>query len=428
VRPLVPALLREPAFRRYWTGQSVSLIGDQISLIALPLAAVYVLHADAAEMGWLKTAELLPALLFSLPAGAWADRMARRRRTMILTDLARAALLATLPLAYAFDLLTLAQLYVVAFAVGALTVLFDVCNVALFAALIPSERYVEANSLVNGSRALSFVAGPSAGGLLVQLLTAPLALLADACTFLASAGCLTRIAPPEPPPATAEKGHLLAGLRWVGHNPSMRALLAAGGTTQFFNFVFHTLFVLYATTALHLSAGAIGTTLGIGAVGGLVGAGCMGAVVRRCGVGPSIVIGFAVFSAPLMLVPLAAGPTWLLLCLLGAAEFLSCVGVMLVDIASGSLQIALMPPSMRSRIKGAFRMLNHGFRPLGALAGGLLGSTLGMRPALWIGTAGAVLALLWLLPSPVPGTRTLPEPPRTDGDDLPAAVDVQGVS
>lgn len=422
MRPAVPALLRESGFRRYWTGQSVSLIGDQISFIALPLAAVYVLHADAAQMGWLKMAELLPALLFSLPAGAWADRLGSRRRAMILTDVVRAVLLATLPLAYAFGLLTLPQLYAVAFGVGVLTVLFDVCNIALFASLIPTERYVDANSLVNGSRALSFVAGPSAGGFLVQLLAAPLALLADACTFLVSALCLTRISPSEPPPAKAEKGHFLAGLRWLLRNPSMRALFAAGGTTQFFNFIFHTLFVLYATTELHLGAGAIGTTLGIGAVGGLFGAVCTGAVVRRCGVGPSIMIGFAGFSIPLLVVPLAAGPTWLLLVLLGAAEFVSCVGVMIVDIASGSLQIALMPPSMRSRIQGAFRTLNHGFRPLGALAGGLLGSTLGLRPALWIGTAGAVLALLWLLPSPVPGTRTLPEPPQEENAEVSAAA------
>jgi MFS family permease len=422
VRPAVPALLRDTGFRRYWTGRSMSLIGDQVTFIALPLTAVYVLHVDAAEMGWLKTAELLPALLFSLPAGAWADRFGSRRRAMILTDLARAALLATLPLAHAFGVLTLPQLYAVAFTVGVLTVLFDVCDIALFASLIPTERYVEANSLTNGSRAMSFVAGPSAGGFLVQLLAAPLALLADACTFLASAFCLTRISPPEPPPAEAEKGHVLAGLRWLLHNPSMRALFAAGGTTQFFNFIFHTLFVLYATTELHLSAGAVGTTLGIGAVGGLVGAACTGAVVRRCGVGPSIVIGFAGFSVPLMAVPSAAGPTWLLLLLLGAAEFVSCVGVMIVDIASGSLMIALMPPSMRSRVQGAFRTLNHGFRPLGALAGGLLGSALGLRPALWIGTAGAVLAVLWVLPSPVPRTRTLPAPPQGESGEVPAAA------
>ncbi len=421
---LLPALLRECGFRRYWTGQSVSLIGDQISLIALPLTAVYLLHAGAAEMGWLKTAELLPALLFSLPAGAWADRLAHRRVAMILTDLARAALLVTLPVAYVVGVLTMPQLYAVAFSVGVLTVLFDVCNVALFAALVPTERYVEANSLVNGSRALAFVAGPGAGGFLVQLFAAPLALLADACTFLASACCLARIAPHEPLPVQARKGHLLAGLRWLLREPSLRALLGAAGTVQFFNFIFATLFVLYATTELHLSAGALGAALGLGAVGGLVGAVCAGRVVRRVGIGPTILAGFVGFAVPLMIVPLAAGPHWLLLLLLGSAECLSGVGVMFVDIATGSLQIALMPPSMRSRIKGAFRTLNHGFRPLGALAGGLLGSTIGLRPALWIGTAGALLSILWLLPSPVPGTRTLPEPPQEDGEDVPAAVAV----
>ncbi|MEU8541629.1 MFS transporter [Streptomyces sp. NPDC048717] len=407
----VPALLREREFRRYWTGQTVSLAGDQVALMALPLAAVLVLGADAAEMGWLKTAELLPALLFNLPFGAWADRRARRRHVMIAADVVRAALVLSLPVAYFLDVLTLGQLYAVAFTVGVSGVLFDVCNATLFVALVPVERYVQANSLVNGSRSMAWLAGPGAAGVLVQILTAPFALVANAFTYLVSAACLARIAPAEPAPAPVEKGHFTEGMRWLVGNRLMRALFAAAGTVQFFNFMFSTLFVLYVTTTLGLSAGVLGAVLSTGAIGGLIGASVASRVVRRIGVGRSTVFGFLGFGLPLLLIPLAAGPKPLVVGLLIVAEFLSCVGVMLLDIAIGSLQMALVPDAIRGRVMGAYRTLNHGFRPLGALAGGLLGSAIGLRPTLWIATAGTVLAVLWVLPSPLARMRELPEPP-----------------
>ncbi|WP_373313720.1 MFS transporter [Streptomyces zaomyceticus] len=406
----VPALLRERTFRRYWTGQTISLAGDQISLMAIPLAAVLVLGADAAAMGWLKAAELLPALLLNLPFGAWADRQASRRRAMIAADIGRAALVLTLPVAYALDALTLTQLYVVAFGIGALTVLFEVCNTTLFVALVPTERYVQANSLVNGSRSTAWLAGPGVGGLLVQFLTAPFALVADALTYLVSAGFLARIKPVEPAPAPVAKGHFTEGLRWVVRERSMRALFAASGTVQFFNYMFHTLFVLYATAELGIGAGLLGLILGAGAVGGLLGAVCSGAVVRRIGIGGSLVAGFLGFTLPLVLIPLAEGPLPLVVSVLFVAEFLSCVGVMIVDIAAGSFQMALIPDAVRARVMGAFRTLNHGFRPLGALVGGFLGTAIGLRPTLWIATVGAVFAVLWVLPSPLPRMRELPSP------------------
>ncbi|MBB5933018.1 MFS family permease [Streptomyces zagrosensis] len=397
-------------------------------MLALPLAAVIILHADAAEMGWLATAQLLPALLFSLAAGAWVDRRAQRRRLMIVSDLARAVLIASLPIAYAFDLLSLVQLYVTAFAVGSLTVLFDVCNATLFVSLVPSTRYVEANALINGSRSLSYVAGPSVGGFLVQLLAAPLALVADALTYLISARCLTRIDPAEPPPSTPAKGHFSAGLRWVVGSPVMRATFAASATIQFFNFMFHTLFVLYVTTELGLSAGVLGAILGVGAVGGLVGAATAGRVIRRLGIGRAAILGLALFSMPLLLVPLADGPTPLVLTLLFLAELGCCVGAMFADIAMNSLHAALIPNALRARVTGAYRMLTHGVRPLGALTAGALGSTIGLRPTLWIGTAGAVLSLLWVLPSPVPHIRDLPtpEPNPEAGPELGRDLDGEG--
>jgi MFS family permease len=417
-----PSLLRERPFRRYWTGQAVSDFGDQVTFLALPLAAVLVLHAGAAQMGWLSMAALLPALLFSLPAGAWVDGRGRRRQMMIGADLGRAALMASIPVVYAFGHLTLLHLYLVAFAVGTLAVVFDVCNATLFVSLVRPEQYVAGNSLTNGSKAFSFVAGPSAGGLLVQVLAAPLALLADAFSYLFSAGLLARIAPAEPPAAERRKGHLSAGLRFIARSRPLRALVAAAATVNFFNFIFHTLVVLYAVHELGLSAGTLGVVVGAGAIGGLLGAVVTGRIVRAIGVGPTVLLGYVGFPAPLVLVPLAGGPKLLVMAALFGAEFLSGVGLMLLDIASGSLQAALIPDALRSRVSGAWRTVNYGVRPLGALVGGVLGSSVGLRPTLWTATVGGMLSVLWLLPSPVPGMRDLP-PKAQDPDPAPRPAD-----
>lgn len=416
----VPPLLKETQFRRYWTGQGVSLLGDQVTFLALPLAAVLVLHAGPAQMGWLSTAGLLPALLFSLPAGAWADRRGRRRHIMIAADLGRAVLMASVPIAYGLGHLTLAQMYVVAFAVGMLAVAFDVCDATLFVSLVRPESYVAGNALTNGNRAFSFVAGPSVGGLLVQVLAAPVALAVDAASYLVSAGQLTRIAPVEPQAAAPSKGHFTAGLRFIGRSPVLRALVASAATVNFFNFVFHTLVVLYAVRELGLSAGTLGVVVGAGAVGGVLGALVSGRVVRRIGIGPTIVLGFVGFPAPLVLVPLAGGPEPLIRAAFFGAEFLSGLGVMFLDIASGSLQAAVVPGRLRSRVSGAFRTVNYGMRPLGAAVGGLLGSSLGLRPTLWIATIGGVLGVLWLLPSPIPHIRELPAAESEDREEGPA--------
>ncbi|HYZ20036.1 MAG TPA: MFS transporter, partial [Gaiellaceae bacterium] len=164
-----PPLRRQPEFLKLWAAQSISQLGDQITLLALPLAAVLTLDASAAEMGLLTAAELMPHLLFSLFAGVWIERSTRRRHLMILADVARAALLASVPLAAAFDLLTFPQLLAVAFAVGTFTVMFDISWATLLISVVPRDDVVEANSKLSLSRALSFVVGPSVAGFLVQL-------------------------------------------------------------------------------------------------------------------------------------------------------------------------------------------------------------------------------------------------------------------
>ena len=408
---LPPALgLRD--FRRFWAGETISLFGDQISLIALPLVGVLVLNASAAQMGLLGAAELVPNLLFSLHAGALVDRRGRRRQTMIFTAIGRAALLATIPGAYWLGVLTLTQLYVVGFLVGTMSVLFYVSYMTLFVSLVPRERYLEANSLLNGSRALSFVAGPSIGGLLVQAFSAPAALIVDSCSFLVSAFTMSSIHPQEPPAEAAERGHVKAGMSYLWHSPMLRPALLATATINFFNFVFWALFFLYAIRSLGVSAGALGLVIGAASFGGVLGSVLTGRISRRLGVGPAFVLGCVLFPLPLVLVPLAGGAEWKILAYLFTAEFLSGFGVMILDITFGSIKAALVPDRLRARVAGAYQVVNYGVRPLGALAGGALGTWIGLRPTLWIGALGAIAGVLWLIPSPFLKMRELPEADR----------------
>jgi MFS family permease len=405
-------LLSGADFRNLWLGQTVSLFGDQVTLIALPLAAVLVLHANAAEMGYLTAAELIPHLLFSLPAGAWLERVEQRRWVMIAADVGRAALLASIPIAYALDALTFAQLYAVAFLAGTFAVVFDISYMTLYVSVTKREDYVEANSLLNGSRAFSFVAGPSLGGVLVQLLSAPATLLVDAFSYVASAIFLGRIRAKEPPLEPAEGGmfaQVKEGMRFIFRHDILRPSLISVATLNFFNFVFAALFILYATRELHVRAGALGLVLGAGAVGGMIGALVTGRLSRRLGIGPAFVLGMVLFPAPLLLVPLAGGPKSVVLAMLFAAEFLSALGVMILDITAGAIIVAFTPDRLRSRATGALRFVNYGVRPLGALAGGALGSAFGLRPTLWFAAAAGVLGVLWLVPSPVPRLLELPE-------------------
>ena len=407
---MIPAILRENRpFRVYFAGQAISLFGDQVSTLALPLAGVLVLHASPAEMGYLTTAILLPNLLFSLHAGALVDRRGRRRETMIAADLGRAMLLASIPIAYAFHALSFPQLYGVGFLIGTCSVLFNVSSSTLFISLVPRERYVEANALENGSRAASFVGGPSLGGILVQLLSAPVALVVDAVSFLGSAFSLARIKPIEPKVEQVEPGHLTAGIRYVLGSPIVRPALGATTTINFFNFVFVALFALYSIRYLHVQPGVLGVVLGAGAVGGVLGAFLTGRIVRRIGVGPACILGCVLFPVPLVLVPLAGGPRWLVLTCLFLAEFGSGFGVMLLDISYGSISAALIPHRLRARVSGSFNLVNYGSRPVGAFVGGVLGSAIGVRETLWIATVGAIAGFVWLLPSPLPAMHELPE-------------------
>ncbi|MFJ3641463.1 MFS transporter [Streptomyces sp. NPDC090108] len=404
-------LRRDPRFRSFWAAQSVSQMGDRVSELALPLIAVGALHATAVQVSWLTALVWTPNLLAVL-LGAWTERRAGKRALMVTADLARAVLLLTVPAAALLGVLTLAQLCAVALLTGLASVVFGTAYPSFFARLVPRSSYVEANSALSASRSFSFVAGPALGGVLVQLLTAPFALVADALSFLASALLLGRVRVAEPTPVSSGRPRLLRGAReglaFVLRHPLLRAGLGGATTVNFFTFLAGTgLLVLFAERELGLSPGAIGFTFGVGAVGGILGAVAAPAVSRLIGVGRAVAVGAVLFPAPYALVWAASGPLWARAAVLAAAEFLSSVGVMLFDVNLNSLMASVTPDSMRSRVAGAFTTVNYGVRPFGALAGGALATLVGLRPTITVAAAGGALSALWVVFSPVLGIRAL---------------------
>ncbi len=410
-----PAILVQNAnFRRFYTGQAVSMLGDQLTGIALPLTAVLTLHAHAAQMGLLTAAYLVPNLLFALHAGVFVDRRKSRRRVMIVADLGRALLTLVVPVAYLAGHVSWPMLYVVAFAVGTLSTWFMVAYGSVFQSIVTREEYVAANSLINGTRGASGLIGTSIGGALVQLISGPGALVVDAASFLWSAVCLGRVKANEPPPATREKAALGAGARWIRSSPVIRAELIGIATLNLFNYMYAALVILYAVTYLHINSGTLGVVLGIASIGTVVSSSLAGRYARRFGFGPGLIWACGIFTAPLILVPVASGPKWLVISLLFVAELLSGVGVMLLDILAGTINTAMIPPTMRARVSGAFTFVNYGVRPIGAVLGGVLGASLGVRSTLWIATIGSLSGLLFLIPSPLRTMRELPPEPISE--------------
>jgi MFS family permease len=392
-------------FQKLWTGDLISQFGDRVSELALPLIAVATLAATPSQVGLLTAAIWAPNLLGVL-AGTWVDRRPHRRSIMVAADLLRAAAMFSLPVAYWFGMITLPQLFVVALLSGAGQTLSMAAYQSFFVTLVPRSSYVEANSKLNISRSASFSIGPAIGGYLIQLLSAPVAVIFDAFSFLASAAFLSFI-PSAPVEVAPSSGGIKAGVRYVFRHPYLRAALACVTTLNFFTFIAQALAILFASRTLGLPAGVIGLAFGLGAIGGLLGALLAPRLGQRYGVGRLVLIGSILFPAPIAVMALATGPHWLEATIVAAGEALSAAGVMIFDINLNSVQTAVTADHMRSRVSGVFSTINYGSRPLGAVIGGLLGSWIGIRPTLLVAAVGGAMCCLWLLASPIPRIRTL---------------------
>lgn len=407
---MIPPLLRRPGpFRALWAANTISLLGDQVTLLAVPLLAVLQLHAGPAQMGLLTAVAWLPFLLFSIPLGSWVDRRGRRRQLMVAADLGRAAVLLTIPAAALAGRTSLPQLYAVTFAAGCFSVLAGVCSQAVFVALVGRDDYVQGSSLLNGGRAFSFLAGRALAGVLIQLLSAAGAVLADALTFLGSGLWLATIRTPEPPAAEPERRAILGGLQFIRGDRLIRDGLLATAWINLFNLAYNALVILFIAAHLQVAPAALGLVLSASAVGSLAGSAAAGRIARSLGSGPALIVGCFLFTAPLVLVPLAAGPMPAVLALLFASNLLAGFGVMVLDINANTIYAARIPDRLRSRVSGAYTAINYGVRPLGSLLGGAVASAIGVRDALLLFAVAAVFGGLLLVPSPIRALHQLPE-------------------
>ena len=406
------SLWRQPDFLKLWAGQATSQIGSQVTFLALPLVAIVTLDASPQQMGILTAVGAVPPLLLGLHAGAAVDRR-RRQPLLIGSDLGRALLLGLIPLAWTFGALSIELLYVVAFLSGALGLVFDLAYQAFLPTLVRHDQLVEGNSKLELSHTAAEIAGPSLAGGLVQLLSAPVALAADALSYLLSALLLARIRVTEMIPSrTGERRTLLAdirtGLRHALGDVRLRALIGSRGIIAFFNAMLETIFVLYIVDVLGISAAMIGLSFSIGSVGFIAGAFLPARLADRLGVGASMAIAVAVVALSDLLLPLAAGSPLVIMGFIATGQFFFGLGLTVFNVNQVSLRQALVPPALRGRVSAVVRILPDALVPIGAVAGGLLGTAVGLRETLFLAALGELSAAVWLWFSPIRAVIALP--------------------
>lgn len=402
-------LLRQRDFRLLWLGWTVSQVGSEVTVVALPLVAVLTLEASTFEVGVLTAAGSAAWLLIGLPAGVWVDRL-RRQRVLVTADMGRALLVGSVPVAAVTGWLTVGQLYAVALMAGVLTVLFDVAEPAYLPALVPREDFVRANGLLRASASAAMVGGPGVGGLLVRIFGASLALVADAISYLLSAALLARIRAREIPPGQPERNlrrELVQGLRRAYGTPLLRALVVAAALANLLFAANQALIIVFLVREVGLSAGLIGVLLAAGGLGGVAGGAVAGIFAARVGAGRALVLSVLVMAPARLLIPLTAGGPALMLFVVGAFAF--GVGVVVFNVTMASFVQAATPAMLLGRVTASLRFVSRGILPFGGVVGGALGAWLGPRDALWALAAGWWLVPLWMLSSPLRRLRDLPE-------------------
>jgi MFS family permease len=405
------SLWRHPDFMKLWTGQTVSLFGTLLTRVALPFIAVLILGANAAQMAILTGLRVVPALLLGLVAGQIVDRVSRRK-VMLLADLGRAATLLCVPVAFALHALRLEYLFVVMAVVSALDVFFDVAYPAYLPTVVGREQLLEGNTKLEASGAVSEVAGFSLAGVITQALSAPLALIVDAGTYLVSAVSLLFIRRPEPHIAASkeqprERGAIWQGLRAVVGHPVRRALAGYEGLREMASLMVSSVFFIFVARDLALQPALLGAIFAVGGVASFAGTLLVGRVTRRHGLG-RVIVGAAALTMLLgFSVPLAFGPVWLLAVFL-VAQQLSDGFATIAIVDQASLLQAITPDAIQGRVHGAIRLISSVTMLFGIALGGVLGELIGARGALFVACGIELLAVLWLALSPIRQLRAMP--------------------
>jgi MFS family permease len=406
-------LWRHPDFLKLWSAETVSQFGTQISLLALPLVAIDVLHVSAFKVAALTTVEFLPFLLVSLPAGVWVDRLPRRP-ILVAGDLARAGLLASIPIAYAMDVLTIWQLYGVGFLVGIATVFFDVAYQSYLPSLVERRQIPDGNAKLEISRSSAQLGGPGLAGLLVGWLRAPAAILFDAVSFLGSALFIlsirkTEASQAERAPRRKMRTELREGLSYVLRHPYLKNIAACTAIFNFFGLMGYAILLVYARRKLGLSPQAIGLAFTLSNFGPLLAALTANKIFARLGVGRTI-IASSILGGPMFLaIPFAPHGHAALFVLVPAILVGGFMGV-IYNIAQVSLRQAITPERIQGRMNSVMRFIVWGAIPLGSFVGGINASLIGLKATLIVSGVGCSLAFLPVLFSPVRSVREMPEP------------------
>jgi MFS family permease len=406
-------LWRHPDFVKLWSAETVSQFGTQFTQLALPLAAIDVLHVSAFEVAALTTVEFLPFLLVSLPAGVWVDRL-RRRPILVVGDVSRALLLGSVPVAYWLGALTMAQLYIVGFLVGIATVFFDVAYQSYLPSLVERQQLIDGNAKLEISRAAAQLGGPGLAGIVIDFLRAPAALAFDAVSFVGSALFIFRIRKHELAPARDAQSprmreELREGLRYVLRHPFLKNIAACTALFNFWGNMGFAVLLVFARRELHLSPLAIGLAFTFSNVGPLLAAFNANRISSRFGVGRTI-IGASIIGAPTFLVVPFAPEGSAALAVLIPAFIVGGLSNVIYNVTQVSLRQAITPARLQGRMNSVMRFIVWGTIPLGSIIGGVLASTIGVKETLIVSGIGCFMPFLPVLFSPVRRIESMPEP------------------
>ncbi|MGH3156805.1 MAG: MFS transporter [Streptosporangiaceae bacterium] len=390
-------------FRLLFAADAISRTGSQITLVALPLTAILMLHASAQQVGILVALGTSAFLIAALPVGVWVDRL-RRRPVMVAADLIRLLLLASVPVAATFGVLSLTQLYVVALLTGFGNVFFDVAQQSYVSHLLGDDRLIDGFSKLEMVANGSMLTGPSAGGVLVALVTAPGAIAVDAISYLASAALLVGIQPREPDAhRSGERSRLhreiSVGLRYVTGHPVLRLIALNGMTGLLFEYALLTLQPLLLVRALGLHPAVYGLVTGGIAIGGVVGSVLANRVIAKLGIARSLWLPLVVTCPLLLVMPLVSHGWQVVPYPLGYTVFM--FGLAFQNVAQVSYRQAICPPELRGRMNATMRFLTWGMMPLGALLGGFVAQAAGVWVALWVCVIGMMASIAPMLAKPV---------------------------
>lgn len=410
--PTRMVLSRYRDFRWLFTGNTVSLLGSSVTTVALPLTAVVYLHASPEQMGVLGAVALLPHLVLGLPAGVWVDRMPYRR-VLVVADLAQTLLLGSVPVLAVLGVLRIWQLYAVAVMAGTCNLFETVTAQTFTPRLVPRQQLLAANSTLMLSSATVGTTGAALGGILVSLLTAPIAIAADAGSFLLAALCKARIRTPglavaENRQPTHLRAEILEGLSIVFGLKIIRAVTLAATIGALAGQMQAVVLVLYLVRQLGLSTALVGLVIAAGGAAGILGALAVTPITERVGPGPAFITGMLLASAGGLVLAAASRPLPLALVILVIAQVLRGAGPSLYGVNQQTFRQALIPPAALSRANASWRFLVFGMQPIGALLGGFTASALGLRATLIISSAGMVLGTTVAYASPLRALRELP--------------------